>query len=232
MPLTFCRNILLVETGDKRVLIDSGMGQSDPADPGHLLDRLREENITLESIDTVIITHYHQDHIGGLLDQAGNPTFPKARLVVPAQEHAYWMSEDILAGLDAPDAARLRQTFAAYAERLILMDDTADIEPGIHYVPALGHSPGHRAVHIESKDARLLHIVDTIHMPIQLNALDAAPFDWQQPDIAIATRRALLARAESENLLLMAYHFPFPGLGCVQRRGGLLAWEPYAIPAP
>jgi len=116
VPLTFCRNILLVETGDKRVLIDSGMGQSDPADPGHLLDRLREENITLESIDTVIITHYHQDHIGGLLDQVGNPTFPKARLVVPAQEHAYWMSEDILAGLDAPDAVRLRQTFAAYTD--------------------------------------------------------------------------------------------------------------------
>jgi len=231
-PLTFCRNILLVDTGDKRVLIDTGMGQSDPNDPGHLLDQLQAEGITPESIDTVVITHYHQDHIGGLLDHVGNPIFPKARLVVPSQEHDYWMREDILAGVDAPDAARLRQTFAAYAERLTLMDDTADIEPGIHYVPAPGHSPGHRAVHIESKDARLLHIVDTIHMPIQLNALDAAPFDWQQPNIAIATRRALLARAESENLLLMAYHFPFPGLGCVQRRDGLLVWEPYAIPAP
>src|ERR1041385_2907819 len=60
-PLTFCRNILLVETEDKRVLVDSGMGQSDPNDPGHLLDQLREENITLESIDTVVLTHHHQD---------------------------------------------------------------------------------------------------------------------------------------------------------------------------
>jgi glyoxylase-like metal-dependent hydrolase (beta-lactamase superfamily II) len=231
-PLTFGRNILLVETGEKRVLIDSGMGQSDPNDPGHLLEHLRAENFRPDSIDTVIITHYHQDHIGGLLDQAGNPTFPKARLVVPAQEHDYWMSEDLLAGLDAPDADRLRQTFAAYAERLTLMDDTTDIEPGIRYVPAVGHSPGHRAVQIESGEARLLHIVDAIHMPIQLNALDIAPFDWQQADLAIATRRALVERAESENLLLMAYHFPFPGLGCVQRRGGLLDWEPYAIPAP
>ena len=231
VPLTFCRNILLVEAGDKRVLIDSGMGQSDPNDPGHLLDHLRAENITLESIDTVVISHYHQDHIGGLLDQAGNPTFPNARVVVPGQEHDYWMHEDILAGLDPADADRLRQTFAAYAERLTLMDDTADIEPGIHYVPAVGHSPGHRAVHIESKDARLLHIVDAIHMPIQLNALDAAPFDWQQPDIAIATRRALMARAESETLLLVAYHFPFPGLGHIRRPGDLLAWEPYTVPA-
>jgi glyoxylase-like metal-dependent hydrolase (beta-lactamase superfamily II) len=224
-----CQNILLVETGDKRVLIDSGEGQADPDDPGQLLDRLRAENITPESIDTVVISHYHQDHIGGLLDNAGNPTFPKARLVVPSQEHAHWMREDILARIDPSRVARLRQTLAVYAERLTLMDDTADIEPGIHYVPALGHSPGHRAVHIESGDARMLHIVDTIHMPIQLNALDAAPFD-AQPDIAIATRRAVLARAESENLLLMTYHFPFPGLGYVRRWGDLLAWEPYAVP--
>src|SRR5262245_33543244 len=94
--ITFCQNILLVETGDKRVLIDSGVGQADPDDPGHLLDRLRAENITPESIDTVVISHYHQDHIGGLLDNAGNPTFPKARLIVPSQEHAYWTREDIL----------------------------------------------------------------------------------------------------------------------------------------
>lgn len=140
------------------------------------------------------------------------------------------MREDILAGIDPTRVARLRQTFAAYGEQLTLMDDTADIAPGIRYVPALGHTPGHRAVHIESGNARLLHIVDTIHMPIQLNALDAVPSFDAQPDIAIATRRALLARAASENLLLMTYHFPFPGLGYVRRRGDLLAWEPYAVP--
>lgn len=230
VSFTFCQNILLVETGDKRVLIDSGVGQADPDDPGHLLDRLRAENITPESIDTVVISHYHLDHIGGLVDNAGNPTFPKARLVVPSQEHTHRMREDILAGMDPTRVARLRQTFAAYVERLTLMDDTADIAPGIRYVPALGHTPGHRAVHIESGNERLLHIVDSIHMPIQLNALDAVPSFDAQPDIAIATRRALLARAESENLLLMTYHFPFPGLGYVRRRGDLLAWEPYAVP--
>jgi glyoxylase-like metal-dependent hydrolase (beta-lactamase superfamily II) len=88
-PLTFCRNILLVDTGKKRVLIDSGMGHSAPNDPGHLLEQLRAENITPESIDTVVISHYDQDHTGGLLDHAGNPTFPNARLVVPGQEHDY-----------------------------------------------------------------------------------------------------------------------------------------------
>jgi hypothetical protein len=86
-------------------------------------------------------------------------------------------------------------------------------------------------VQIESGEARLLHIVDAIHVPLQLSALDRAPFDWQQPDIAMETRRALVAQAESENLLLMAYHFPFPGMGYIRREGDLLAWEPYAISA-
>ena len=180
----------------------------------------------------MVISHFHLDHIGGLMDSAGHPTFPKARLVVPSREHGHWMREEILARIDPSRAARLRQTLAAYAERLTLMDDGVDIEPGIRYVPAPGHTPGHHAVRVESGDARLLHIVDTIHMPIQLNALDAAPSFDVQPDIAIATRRALLARAEAENLLLMAYHFPFPGLGYVRRRGDLLVWEPYEPPAP
>lgn len=229
--ITFCQNILLVQTGDKRILIDSGIGQVNPEAPGQLPDRLRAEGVTPESIDTVVISHYHPDHIGGLLDAAGNPTFPTARLVVPSREHDYWMSEDVLASLEPDNAAWFGQIFAAYAGRLVLMDETAEIEPGIRYVPALGHTPGHQAVQIESEGARLLHIVDTIHLPFQFSTLDLdSPFD-SQPEIAAVTRRALLAQAASDNLLLMAYHFPFPGLGYVRQRGDQLTWEPY-VPAP
>jgi glyoxylase-like metal-dependent hydrolase (beta-lactamase superfamily II) len=112
-PLGFSRNILLVETAAKRVLIDTGNGQVDPADPGQFLDHLRTANITPESIDTVVISHYHGDHIGALLDNAGHPTFVNARLVVPKLEHDYWMREDVLAEMDEETATGLRQTFAA-----------------------------------------------------------------------------------------------------------------------
>ncbi|MBE7556716.1 MAG: hypothetical protein HS126_37170 [Anaerolineales bacterium] len=162
------------------------------------------------------------------MDSAGHPTFVNVgRLVVPKQEHDFWMHEDVLAEMDQETASGLRQTFAAYAAGLTLLDSTADIEPGIRYVPALGHSPGHQAVSIESQGARLLHLVDAIHMPIQLNALDVSAFDFQ-PDIANDTRREMLARTD-ENLLVLAYHFPFPGLGHFKRTGDLLAWEPYLI---
>jgi glyoxylase-like metal-dependent hydrolase (beta-lactamase superfamily II) len=228
-PLDFSRNILLVDTPAKRVLIDTGNGQVDPADPGHFLDNLRTANITPESIDTVVITHYHGDHISGLLDRAGHPTFVNARLVVPRLEHDHWMRADVLAEMDLETATQLRQTFAAYASGLTLLDSTAEIEPGICYVPALGHSPGHQAVSLESRGARLLHLVDTLHMPIQLNALDVSAFDFQ-PDMAIDTRQTMLARPEFEHLLVLAYHFPFPGLGHVKRTGTRLAWEPDRIP--
>lgn len=163
------------------------------------------------------------------MDSAGQPTFVNARLVAPKQEHDFWMREDVLAEMDEETASGLRQIFAAYASRLTLLDSPADIEPGIRYVPALGHSPGHQAVSIESQGVRLLHLVDAIHLPIQLNAVDVSAFDFQ-PDIANDTRRAMLARTEFENLLVLAYHFPFPGLGHVKRTGDLLAWEPYLIP--
>lgn len=223
-PLGFSRNILLLETGEKRVLIDAGNGLTDPADPGQFFDNLLAANITPESIDTIVISHYHGDHIGGLLDSEGNPTFVNARLVVPKLEHDFWMREDVLAEMDEETANGLRQTFAAYASQLTLLDETADIEPGIRYVPALGHSPGHQAINIESQGERLLHLVDAIHMPIQLTALDVSAFDFQ-PDIANETRRAILAQTD-ESLLTLAYHFPFPGLGYFKRTGDLLAWEP------
>ncbi len=231
-PLAFGINILLVETPGKRILIDSGNGQDNPADPGHLLDNLRSENIAPESIDTVIITHYHLDHINGLLDSEGHPTFAQARLVVPKLEHDYWMNETFLAAMDQKRAQQLRKIFTAYASRLTLADSGADIEPGIRYLPALGHTPGHSAVSINSGGARLLHIADTIHMPFQLNAMDAPPKFDVQPDIAITTRRALIKRAEAENLLTLVYHFPFPGLGHIQRMGDTgdtLAWMPMVL---
>lgn len=226
-PLNMGSNLLLVETGEKRILIDSGNGPN-PADPGHLFEHLRTENIAPESVDMVVITHYHGDHIAGLLDGEGNSAFANAQLIVLQPEHAYWSDEAVLASLDANRAEMLRHTFAAYASRLTVMDDTTEIVPGIRYVSAFGHTAGHCAVSIESDGQQLLHVADTMHIPLQLNAADMCPKFDHQPDLAVATRRTLIDRAEAEKRLLMVFHFPFPGLGYIQRTGNGLAWLPFA----
>lgn len=229
-PPTNCINVLYVEAANRRILVDSGIGRLDKDMPGQLLTVLRAEAIPPESIDTVIITHFHMDHIGGLLNEAGQPAFPKARLVVPTPEYAYWMAEDRLAALEAWRAELLRKTFDTYAHAggLSLMDDVQAIAPGICYVPAYGHTPGQCGVWLESQGEQLLHIADTAHIPFQLNLVDASPTPDIQPEVAIATRRATFERAEAEHLRLIVYHFPFPGIGHVERVADQRIWIPVA----
>ena len=224
VPLTFCCNILYVETGTERILVDSGGGQADKDLQGHLLDNLRAAGITPQTIDTVIISHFHLDHIGGLLDAEGKAVFERARLVVPRLEHDWAMNEQFLAKINPDRAQRLRQTFAAYGDRLIVAPSDAEIAPGICYVGAPGHTPGHSAVLLESQGKRLLHFVDTLHHPIQLNAPDAVPTFDVQPEIAVATRRSTIERAIAENLLVMGYHLPFPGIYAIRQSGPVREW--------
>src|SRR5579859_597450 len=203
-------NILYVENAGQRILVDSGNGLIDKNEPGLLLDGLRAEGIAPDSIDLVIITHFHGDHIGGLLDGDGRPVFSKARLVVPTLEYAYWMAEPQLATMAAERAERLRKTFSVYSGKLTQMGSQQDIALGIRYVPTYGHTPGQCGVWLESEGEQLLHIADAAHTTLQLNLVHAVPKFDNQPDVATATRRAIFDRAENEHLRIMAYHFPFP----------------------
>lgn len=224
-PQSFCRNILALKIGDQRVLIDAGEGNLNPQEPSTLLADLADQGMPASSITTIIITHFDGDHIGGLLDK-GKPAFANAQLIVPEPEYRYWMSDATLASINAERADLLRRTFAAYADRLHILGENAEILPGVHYVPAFGHKPGQCAVLIESEGERLLHIADAIHTVAQLNEPESVPKFDLQPEIAIQTRLDLLDRVEQENLKMLAYHFTFPGVGLIRREGEQRIWIP------
>lgn len=213
------RNILLLDTGSQRVLVDAGEGIGD----GQLTDALPAAGISPETVDTIILTHGHGDHIGGLTDAEGRLLYPNARYVMWKTEWDFML--ELAQQVEDPDyAAFIRRNLLPIQDRISLIESETDIQPGIRALPAPGHTVGHMALLIESGGERLLHIVDAAHHPAQITYTDWSPRFDRQPELARVTRRTLIERAARENLPVMTYHFPFPGLGRVVQRGQMAVW--------
>jgi glyoxylase-like metal-dependent hydrolase (beta-lactamase superfamily II) len=225
-------NILLIDTGDQLVLIDTGFGPAE-ATTGQLLPGLETEGIAPDEIDIVLLTHMHFDHFGGAVDGTGQPVYPNARYLINRADYEFWWAEPSLEGLPIPDD--FKQLFREGAKGALTalegtieqIEPDTEIAPGITALAAPGHTPGHLAVEVASGDERLLHIVDAAGDPVlHLEHPDwfFAPDNW--PAIELMTRRQLFDRAAQENLLVQTYHFGFPGLGHVTPDGDGWLWEP------
>ena len=220
---------LLVNTGKHRVLVDTGADGLAPS-TGRLLQNLQAEGISSEDIDMVILTHGHPDHIGGNIDAEGKPAFPKARYVMWRDEWDFWMSDQAERKLDEHVKEVLlkfaRKNLPPIQGQLDIVDHETEIVPGIQAIAAPGHTPGHMALAISSAGEQLLYISDVALHPIHLEQPDwyaAVDFDPQQ---TVATRRRLLNKAATEKALVLAFHFPFPGLGRIVQKREAWQWQP------
>jgi glyoxylase-like metal-dependent hydrolase (beta-lactamase superfamily II) len=223
---------LVIKTGEHLVLMDTGAGGLAPT-TGKLLQNLKAEGIVPEDIDTVILSHGHPDHIGGNTDAQGKPAFPNARYVMWKGEWDFWTSEQAEQRLDEHVGEILlkfaRENLPPIQGQVDLFDRETEIVPGIRAVAAPGHTPGHMALEISSKDEKLLCIADGVLHPIHLEHPEwhaAVDFD---PKRVVATRRRLLDSVAARKALVFAFHFPFPGLGRVVKKGEGWQWQPIEI---
>jgi len=220
---------VVVDTGEHRVLVDTG-GDGLGPNTGKLLQNLQAERISPRDIDTVILTHGHPDHIGGNTVDGSESAFPNARFVMWKDEWDFWTSERAELELDEHVREVLlkfaRKNLPPIQSQLDLIDHETEIVPGIKAVAAPGHTPGHMALAIASGGEQLLYISDAVLHPIHLEQPEwYAAVDFA-PEQVVATRHRLLNRAAGEKALVLAFHFPFPGLGHVIQKEEAWQWQP------
>ena len=216
-------NVTLVRTPRGVVLIDTGTGGAAGPQSGRLPDNMRAAGIDPAQVTTIIFTHFHGDHIGGLATNEGRALFPNAHLIVPDREWAYWTDDGEASR--APEARRpafamVRRRFAPYEGKITRLATGAQAVPGITSIPTNGHSPGHTSYLIADGNAQLLVIGDAVVTP----AFFVTNPDWDpvfdmDPPTAVASRRALLDRAAADRLTVVGYHWDMPAAGRVERAG-------------
>jgi glyoxylase-like metal-dependent hydrolase (beta-lactamase superfamily II) len=211
--ITLSVNALLVRTGHRVILLDSGLG---PKAHGVLMQSLQDAGVAPAAVTDVLITHSHGDHVGGLVDAAGQLAFPNAVIRMATAEWE-WMKTQ-------PGAADLVKAIDGHVEPFT---PGTPIAPGVTPVTLGGHTPGHVGYEITSGKLRLLDIGDLAHSSV----LSLRKPEWTMgfdSDAALAktTRRATFARLAKEHEFVFAPHFPFPGIGHVEADGDAYTWKP------
>lgn len=217
---------LVIDGGGRRIIVDTCIGNDkERHNPGwaHLqgpfLDDLTAAGYPPESIDTVICTHLHVDHVGWntkLVDGRWVPTFPNARYLFVKPEFEHWQVAPDINGDEtfADSVAPIHE--AGLAD---LVSTSHEVCPGIHYEPTPGHTPGHVSLVIESEGQRAVITGDMIHTPLQIAAPEHSSMFDTDPDMARHTRKAFLDRWSDASTLIIGTHFGSPTAGTLTADG-------------
>jgi glyoxylase-like metal-dependent hydrolase (beta-lactamase superfamily II) len=219
---------IVVNTGDKLVVIDTGLGEANfersKGANGQFHSNLAAAGIDRNAVDVVVISHFHPDHVNGLLMANNEPGFPKAEILVPAAEWKFWTDDGEMSRAPQGRMADLfknsRRVFDALGRKVTPYEPNKEIVTGITPVATNGHTPGHSSHIIASGNAKVYVQADVTNVPF----LFARNPGWyivfdQDPQAAEATRRKVYDMLAAEKMLVQGFHYPFPGLAHVEKSG-------------
>src|SRR5271168_1804512 len=229
-PVGLQINTILVNTGDKLMLIDAGCGiDKFQKTTGRLLGNLAAAGYAPGDIDTILFTHFHFDHLWGISDhENASLLFPSAEFVASETEVAFWSAPDLTDKLPPAQQPRVTQANLKLATpQLRLIKAVAEVVPGVTTFGTPGHTPGHISVNISSGSEELLLTGDVVVNSAVSFLHPEWPFGFDiDVPLATETRMAFLDRAAADKTLVGSYHLPFPGFGRVAREGSAYRWLP------
>ncbi len=220
-------NPIVINTGSKLAVVDTGTGEavynSSKGVGGQFLTNLKASGIDRNAIDTVIISHFHGDHVNGLLMADGSLTYPNAEVLVPSAEHKYWMDDGEMSRASSPRIQGVfknaRRVFSGEVlKRLKTYDAGKEVIPGVTAVSTPGHTPGHTSHIVSSGTAKVYVQADVTHAPFLFvrNPGWHAFYD-HEPVQAEATRRKVYDMLAAEKMQVQGFHYPFPALAHVEK---------------
>jgi glyoxylase-like metal-dependent hydrolase (beta-lactamase superfamily II) len=224
--MTIMYTPIAVNTGTKLVVIDTGTGEANfektKGAAGQFHGNLKASGINRDNVDIVIISHFHGDHINGLLTADNKPAFANAEIMVPAAEWKYFM-DDVEMGKQTTERmktvfANSRRVFDALNRKVTPYEPGKEIAPGITSVATYGHTPGHNSHIISSGSAAVYVQADVTNNPalFMRNPGWHAFFD-QDAAMAEATRRKVYDMLATEKMMVQGFHYPFPSVAYIEK---------------
>ncbi|EAU43074.1 metallo-beta-lactamase superfamily protein [Fulvimarina pelagi HTCC2506] len=210
---------VLVELDDNLVLFDTGFGEGGRENGfGKLVERMEAAGYGTDSVTIVVLTHFHGDHIQGLVTADGSPVFPNARYVAGRAEWDYWTSDEAKSGPRADNAELVAKLLVPLEDQFTFVNDGEEVVTGITAIAAFGHTPGHMIFEIESEGQRLMLTADTAnHFVASLQKPEwHVKFDLDKEQ-AVETRKRVFDRIAEERLPFIGYHMPFPAVGYAEK---------------
>lgn len=204
----------VINTGAELVLFDTGLSGAGTT------AALEAAGYTADQIDVVVITHMHGDHIGGMTQEDGSPTYPNARYVTGRAEYDAWAVQD---------NDNFKAKVQPFAEQMTFIEDGGSVASGLTAVAAFGHTPGHMNYMVESEGTQLYLGADFAnHYVWSLGFPDwEVKFDMDKA-AAAATRRKILDMLAADKIAFVGYHMPWPGVGYVETKDDGYTYVPHS----